>query len=138
MWDRDETIDYIISECSKLARKEYKTRHDWVGRVIHRELCKKLKFDHTNKWYIHNPTSVRENERDKLQWDFEIQTNHLISARRQDPIIINNKKIELVIFLMKEIQIKIFNYDVKNPIVKHYPYSSYYKSHINVYTFFYN
>ena len=21
----------IISECSKLAQKEYKTRHDWVG-----------------------------------------------------------------------------------------------------------
>ena len=26
--DRDETINYIISECSKLAQKEYKTRHD--------------------------------------------------------------------------------------------------------------
>ena len=33
--DRDETINHIISECSKLAQKEYKTRHDWVGRVIH-------------------------------------------------------------------------------------------------------
>ena len=26
--DRDETINHIISECSKLAQKEYKTRHD--------------------------------------------------------------------------------------------------------------
>ena len=26
--ERDETINYIISECSKLAQKEYKTRHD--------------------------------------------------------------------------------------------------------------
>ena len=26
--DRDETINYIISECSKLAQKEYKARHD--------------------------------------------------------------------------------------------------------------
>ena len=25
--DRDETINHIISECSKLAQKEYKTRH---------------------------------------------------------------------------------------------------------------
>ena len=33
--DRDETINHIISECSKLAQKEYKTRHDWVGKVIH-------------------------------------------------------------------------------------------------------
>ena len=40
--DRDETINHIISECSKLAQKEYKTRHNWVGKVIHREMCKKF------------------------------------------------------------------------------------------------
>ena len=38
-----------ISECSKLAQKEYKARHDWVGKGIHREMCKKFKFDHANK-----------------------------------------------------------------------------------------
>ena len=26
--DKDETINHIIRECSKLAQKEYKTRHD--------------------------------------------------------------------------------------------------------------
>ena len=26
---RDETINHVISECSKLAQKEYKARHDW-------------------------------------------------------------------------------------------------------------
>ncbi len=26
--DRDETVNHIISECSKLAHKEYKTKHD--------------------------------------------------------------------------------------------------------------
>ena len=41
---------------------------------------------------MHNPTSVLKNETHKLLWDFEIQTDHLISARRQDLIIINNKK----------------------------------------------
>ena len=63
LWrDRDETINPIISECNKLAQKEYKTRHDWVGKVIDWELCKNFKFDHTNKWYMHNSESVRENE----------------------------------------------------------------------------
>ena len=38
--DRDETINHIISECCKLAQKEYKTRQDWVGKVIHWEMCK--------------------------------------------------------------------------------------------------
>ena len=37
--ERDETINRIIRECSKLAQKEYKTRHDWVGKVIRWELC---------------------------------------------------------------------------------------------------
>ena len=54
--DRDETIKYIISEYSKLAQKEYKTWHDWVGKVIQWELCKNLKFDHSARWYMHKPS----------------------------------------------------------------------------------
>ena len=90
--DRDETINHMISECGKLAQKEYKTRHDWVGQVIYRELCKKLKYDRTKKWYMHNPTSVLKNDTHKDLWDFDIQTEHLISARRPDLIITNNQK----------------------------------------------
>ena len=90
--DRDETINHIISECSKLAQKEYKTRHDWVIKVIHWEMCKKFRFDHTNKWYMHNPASVLENDIHKLLWDFDIQTDHKISAKRQDLIIIIKKE----------------------------------------------
>ena len=78
--------------CSKLAQKEYKTRHDWVGQVIHWEMCKQFIFDHTNKWYMHNPEPVLENNTHKLLWDFDIHTDHLISARRPDQIIINKKK----------------------------------------------
>ena len=47
--DRDETINHVISECSKLAQRECKTRHDWVGKVINWEMCKKFKLDQTNK-----------------------------------------------------------------------------------------
>ena len=90
--DRDETINHIISECSKLAKKECKTRHDWVGKEIHKETCKTFKFDHTNKWYMHNPAPVLENETHKLQWDFNIPTDLLIPARRPDLIIINKKE----------------------------------------------
>ena len=90
--DRDETINHIISECSKLAQKEYKTRHDWLGKVIHWEMCKKLKFDHKNKWDMHNPASILENDTHKLLWDFDIETDHLILARTPDLIIINKKR----------------------------------------------
>ena len=82
--DRDKTINHVISECSKLAQKEYKTRYDWVGKVIPWESLKKFKLDHTNKWCMHSPESVLENETHKVLWDFEIQTDHLILARRPD------------------------------------------------------
>ena len=55
-----------------------------MGKVIHWELCKKLKFDHKNKWYMHNKESVLENETLKTLWDFEIKTDLLISAKRPD------------------------------------------------------
>ena len=90
--DRDETINPIISECSKLAQKENKTRDDWVGKAIHWEMCKKFKFDHTNKWYMHYPASILKKDTYKLLWDFDIQTDHLISARRPDLMITNKKK----------------------------------------------
>ena len=90
--DRDETINHIISEFSNLAQKRYEARHDWMSKVIHRKMCKKFKFDYANKWYMHNPAPVLENETHKLLWDFDIQTDHLILARRPDLIIINKKK----------------------------------------------
>ena len=41
---------------------------------------------------MHNTAAVLENDTHKLPWDFDIQTDHLISARRPDPKIINKKK----------------------------------------------
>ena len=90
--DREEMINHIISNCSKLPQKEYKERHDWVGKVVHWEMCRKFQFDHTSKWYIHNPAPVLENDTLKLLWDFNILTDHLIPARRPDLIIINKEK----------------------------------------------
>ena len=90
--ERDDIINHILSECSKLARKEYKTRHDWVSMLIHWELCKKLKFDYTNKWYMYNAESVLVNEIHKLFGNFETQTDHLILARWLDLKIINKKE----------------------------------------------
>ena len=65
--DRDKTINYIIRKCSKLAQKEYKTRHDRVGKVINLELSKKFRFDNTSRWYMHNQESVPKNETQNSQ-----------------------------------------------------------------------
>ena len=55
-----------------------------MGKGIHWELCKKLKFDHSNKRYMHNPESVLENPQ--------------ISARRPALIIISKKTCRIVNF----------------------------------------
>ena len=60
-----------------------------MAKVIHWELCKKFKFDHKSKWYVHNTESVLKNEMYKPLWDFDIQTDHLISTRRPDPMTVN-------------------------------------------------
>ena len=41
---------------------------------------------------MHNRAGVQENNTLKLLWDFDIHTDHLISARRPDLIIINKKR----------------------------------------------
>ena len=87
----DETVNHIISECSKLAQKEYKRRHDWAGKRIHWEVCRKNGIEVKPKWYEHQPEAVQENERYKILKDFNIQTDHVIEARRPDMIVIDKE-----------------------------------------------
>ena len=56
----------------KLAQKKCKKIFDWVGKVIHEELCKILKFAHTKKCDMLKPLSVLENETRKILRDFVI------------------------------------------------------------------
>ena len=51
--ERDETVNYNISECSKMEQNEYKIKHDWVGEEIYMVLRKKFKFNHIIKWYMY-------------------------------------------------------------------------------------
>ena len=92
--DGDEMKSNHINErMQQISTKRVQNKkYDWVGKTIHWELCKKFKFDHTNKWNMHNPESVLKNETHKVLWDFEIQTNHLTSARRPDLVIVNKNE----------------------------------------------
>ena len=49
----------------------------------------KLKEKEKNDKYINERESVFENETHKILWDFKMQTDHLILARR--PVLINKK-----------------------------------------------
>ena len=60
-----------LNDSNKLAQKEYKTNHDWVGKVVYCEFYKRLKFYHAEKWYIYKAESVLLNETHKILWDFD-------------------------------------------------------------------
>ena len=49
----NEAVAHIVSECSKLAQKEYKqVRQGNVVKMLHWKLCEKWEFNKTKKWYI--------------------------------------------------------------------------------------
>ena len=88
---------------SKLAQKECK-KNTTGRRVIHWVSCKKVKFQHTNKWYKHKPEAILENETRGNLWNLDILTYCAILARRPDVILMNKwKKIcHLVDFAVPE------------------------------------
>ena len=81
----------IVSECAKLAQKEYKRRHDWVRRRIHWEIGGANGIHVKSKWYEHHLEVVIENDSCKILWDFTVQIDHVITARRPDIIFIDKE-----------------------------------------------
>ena len=57
------------------------------------ESCKRSKFDHTKKWYIHETEPIQENEPNKILRDFEIQTEDRTSVRKSD-LFLSRKYLE--------------------------------------------
>ena len=41
----DESIDHIVSGCSKLAQKQYKRRHDNLGKIVHWKFARKCNLE---------------------------------------------------------------------------------------------
>ena len=78
----------MLSECWKLAQKKYKSTVAWVGKVIKWELCKRIRFDHADKWYMYKSESVVENEMHLILCDSWIQTDYLTQTRRPDLVLI--------------------------------------------------
>ena len=79
-------LSHIVSECGKLAQKEYKRRHDNVGRYIHWQFCEKLGF---------NRARLGMNMNQNV--DFTIQYDHMIEARGPDIAVVDNVKKETMI-----------------------------------------
>jgi len=76
-----------------MATKEYKEKHDKVGRVLHQELLRSTtgKVD-TVPYYQYEPKSIVETERYKIYWDRTIRTDRETIANRPDVVVHDKKK----------------------------------------------
>ena len=88
----DESIDHVVSGCSKLPQKDYKRRHDNLGKIVHWKLARKCTFEVGDKWYEREPESILENEDNKIFWDFSTQTDHVIEAQTPDFVVVHKKR----------------------------------------------
>ena len=86
-----ETVEHVVSGCEKMAQKEYKRRHDKLATMVHWQLCNQHKIKTVDQWYKHKPEDVTENEEVKILWDFSIQTDKVIEARRPDIVVLEKK-----------------------------------------------
>ena len=89
--NKNKTVLHIVSECSMLAQREYKKRHENVARYLHWRLCEKYKLDRTNKWYDHKPEGVVENVDYKILWHAMSQCKKKIEARKPHIVLVDKK-----------------------------------------------
>ena len=65
-------------------------RHDNIARNVHLELCHTFGLVGKIKWYNHKPASAVENDRVKIMWDFNIQTDHVIQHKAWHSCAVQN------------------------------------------------
>ena len=94
---KEETVDHLVSSCSKIAQTDYKGRHDRVAAFLHWSLCKQYGFARAENWWTHRAEKVLENDRCKLLWDFAIRTDKVIKEHRPDIVILNKEKREAML-----------------------------------------
>lgn len=113
----DEAVSHTVSEGSKLAQRDNKSRHDGVARAVHWNLCRKHGLEcKLDKWHEHEPESVVESENVRILWDFAIQTDHIVEHGRP-----NRSRVQLKIIVIIKGSTKILTEDssVKNSVVTH-------------------
>ena len=68
-----------------------------MARYIHCQLCGKCGLERANSWYEQKPEGVVESENFKILWDFTVQCDRKIEARRPDIVFIDKNESEVVV-----------------------------------------
>ncbi|KAM6449746.1 uncharacterized protein PHA67_017094 [Liasis olivaceus] len=75
--EASETVQHIMAGCKMQARTAYTEWHNQVAGIVYRNICTVYGLDLLkSRWEI--PQKVMENNRAKILWDFQIQTDRPI------------------------------------------------------------
>ena len=62
-----------------------------MARYVHWQLCGKAELERADQWYKHTPEQVVENTDFKVLWDFNVQCDRMVEARRPDIIFVDEQ-----------------------------------------------
>jgi hypothetical protein len=93
---KDETIDHLVSSCSKIAQTDYKERHNKVASMLQWNLCRKYNLPTADKWWEHKVDKVLQKEDVKILWDFKIQTDKHLAHNIPDITVVEKKQVWMI------------------------------------------
>ena len=94
-YERDETIEHLVAGCKVLANNKYLSRHNRALMIMavawakEYELVSKDTIWYSERW---ERGTVMENDKGKLEWDFEFYLRKTTTARRPDLILEDKEK----------------------------------------------
>jgi len=77
--EASETVQHIAAGCKMQAGTTYMERHNPVAGIVCRNICGEYRWE-VSKSEWETPPKVVENDRSKILWDFQVQTNKLVMA----------------------------------------------------------
>ena len=80
-----ETVEHVVSSCSKWLTTIYIDRHDSVARNIHYRICEKFKLKPPH--YSQRVENIMENDQIKLYWGQPVQTKAIVRHNKPDIIV---------------------------------------------------
>ena len=84
-----------IGRMQNAGRNSIIERHNQVAGIVCRNICNEYGVDPPkSRW--ETPQKVIENNRAKLLWDFQIQTDRKVLANQPDIVIVDKQKEEAV------------------------------------------
>ena len=93
---KEETIDHLVSSCSKIAQTDCKERHDKVTSMLHWNLCRKYNQPTADNWWVHKVDKVLQKEKVKILWDFKIQMDKHLAHNIPDITVVEKKQVWII------------------------------------------